>query len=344
MMYFSPSNKIKCGIIGYGKMGKIRHKAISLSNLAEVVMVYDIEADIPLPLKVESIDEIINSKNIDAIFICTPNNLISALCIKALDKNKHVFAEKPPGVSFNEVKEVMEFSNTKPNLRLMYGFNHRHHDSIKKIKEIIDSKALGEVLWVRGRYGKEVEKSYFDGWRANIKKSGAGILIDQGIHIVDLLLYLVGNFDEIHSLISNDFWKIDGLEDNVFSILRNNSTRISASIHSTMTQWRYIFSLEIFLEGGSLILNGLKTSSGAYGDEVLSIKTNKTHNINGSFDTEENISYELDNSWNSEIEHFFNAINDGTNIEIGSPKDAIEIMDLLERIYKADKSWNMQTL
>ena len=90
--------------------------------------------------------------------------------------------------------------------------------------------------------------------------------------MLDLFLHLAGGFDEVSSFVSNHFWKIEGIEDNVFAIYRSNKTGISASLHSTMTQWRYLFSLEVFFEGGALILNGLKTSSGAYGDEILSIK------------------------------------------------------------------------
>ena len=130
----------------------------------------------------------------------------------------------------------------------MYGFNHRHHDSIKKMKQIVDGGKLGKILWMRGRYGKEVDEDYFKGWRAEPKLAGGGIMLDQGIHMLDLFLHFAGDFDEIYSIVSNLHWKMDGLEDNVFAIMRNTKTGISASLHSTMTQWRYLFSLEVFLQ------------------------------------------------------------------------------------------------
>jgi 1,5-anhydro-D-fructose reductase (1,5-anhydro-D-mannitol-forming) len=180
--------------------------------------------------------------------------------------------------------------------KLMYGFNHRHHQSIQRMKEIVESGKLGKVLWIRGRYGKEVDQSFFNGWRAKPELAGAGILLDQGIHMIDLLMHLGGEFDEVSAFVSNLFWKIDGIEDNVFAIFRDSQSGICASVHSTMTQWRYLFALEVFMEGGALILNGLKTSSGAYGEEILTIKRNPSYLQDGRFESEEQIVYKIDTS------------------------------------------------
>ena len=106
-----------------------------------------------------------------------------------------------------------------------------------------------------------MDQNFLKDWRSNKSKSGGGILLDQGIHMLDLFLYLGGNFDQVKSFVSNLFWDIPGIEDNVFAIFKNSVNGICASLHSTMTQWRYLFSLELFLEKGSLILNGLKTAT-----------------------------------------------------------------------------------
>ena len=219
----------------------------------------------------------------------------------------------------------------------MFGFNHRHHESMLLIKKIIVSGELGKILWIRGRYGKEVDQSFFDGWRAKKELAGGGILLDQGIHMVDLMLDLVGDFDQVHAFVSNLYWKIDGIEDNVFAIFRNSSNGISASLHSTMTQWRYLFSFEVFLEGGSLILNGLKTSSGSYGDEVLTIKRNNSHSEGGKLKAEEQIVYHTDNSWLAEINYFFGAILNNQSVHIGNSQDAYKLMKLIDDIYKNGK-------
>ena len=233
-----------------------------------------------------------------------------------------------------QLKEVIEAEREVGDRVLMYGFNHRQHASIQRMKEIIDASEMGKVLWMRGRYGKEVDESFFDGWRADPKLAGGGIFLDQGIHMLDLFLHLGGDFEEVHSFVSNLYWKIPGVEDNVFAIFRNSETGVCASLHSTMTQWRYLFSLEVFLEGGALILNGLKTSSGAYGSEDLAIKRNSKEGQSGIFAAEERLVYEIDTSWKNEINAFFSAIEDPGKPRIGTSSEALRLMRLVDRIYQ----------
>ena len=152
--------------------------------------------------------------------------------------------------------------------------------------------------------------------------------------MLDLFLYMAGGFDKIKSTVSNQFWKIEGIEDNVFTILENTSNGIVASLHSTMTQWRHLFSLEIFLERGYMTLNGLKTSSGAYGEEVLTIANNIPEL--GSHSDEKVFKYLVDDSWNSEISMFFECIRTNEKIPIGNSSDAESIMKIIGDIYKKD--------
>jgi predicted dehydrogenase len=329
---------INCGIIGFGKMGKIRAGAIEASGQGRVSAIYDISLPEQAPYPVaDSAQAIVQAPDIDAVFVCTPNHLIPTLCIDALAAGKHVFSEKPPGFDAGQVREVIAAERAAGDRKLMYGFNHRHHESIMRIKQIVDDGELGKVLWMRGRYGKEVDPSYFDGWRAKPELAGAGILLDQGIHMADLMLHLGGGFDEVHAFVSNLFWKIEGIEDNVFAIFRNSKSGVCASLHSTMTQWRYLFSLEVFLEGGALVLNGLKTSSGAYGDEVLAIKRNPSHLQDGRYEQEETLTYHLDTSWQSETDHFFDCVTRNTPVRFGTSHDALTVMQLVDRIYAIGK-------
>jgi predicted dehydrogenase len=215
---------IKVGIIGYGKMGKIRHSVTDSIKGVQVISVYDsanIKADIEIA---ETSDQIINNPEIQAIFICTPNYLNKPLTIQSLKAGKHVFCEKPPAFTAKDVDEI-QVVEKESNKVLMYGFNHRHHESIKEMKRIIVSGKFGRVLWMRGRYGKSVNQNYFKEWRSQRKYAGGGILIDQGIHMLDLFLYLGGNFDQVHAAISNLYWKLD-VEDNVFATLKNSKSSI----------------------------------------------------------------------------------------------------------------------
>lgn len=325
---------LNIGIIGFGKMGQIRANAISGNGSGRVDSIFDTNT-IPNPggAKVaRSAEEIIENPEVDAVFICTPNFLNKPLTIAALKQGKHVFCEKPPAFNAKEVMEIREIEKTSRK-KLMYGFNHRHHSSIKHMKTLIDSGEYGNILWMRGRYGKSVDKNFFENWRAKKESAGGGILLDQGIHMLDLFLYLAGDFHEVQAMVSNLYWKLD-IEDNVFAIFRNKENGIVAQLHSTMTQWRHLFSLEVFLEKGYLVLNGLKTSSGTYGDEVLSIAKNRTTAPAATWEDEERITYHSDRSWCSEIRHFFNAISNDTDIKIGNSTDALKIMKIIDKIYQ----------
>ncbi len=328
---------LKVGIIGFGKMGKIRYDAINASGKAQVVSIYDTNINmIGDNLRVSgSIDELINNDNIDTVFVCTPNFLNKDVTIKSLLRGKHVFCEKPPAFNYNEMCEIKE-AETKSGRKLMYGFNHRHHDSIKMIKEMIDSKTYGKVLWMRGRYGKSVDHNFYNTWRADKKKAGGGILIDQGIHMLDLFLYLGGTFDQVCSFVSKLYWSLD-IEDNVFAIYKNNQTGLVASLHSTMTQWRHLFSLEIFLEKGYFVLNGLKTPSGTYGEEKLTIARNRSSAPAADWKDEEHITFDVDNSWQSEVNYFLNCIIENNPVLIGNSTDAIELMKTIDKTYEENK-------
>jgi 1,5-anhydro-D-fructose reductase (1,5-anhydro-D-mannitol-forming) len=328
-------NKLtRVGIIGFGKMGQTRAEAISNDGRAEISYFYEwgeVE-DPPRYPRAKTAEEIIDDPETDAVFVCTPNHLNKSLTIKALKAGKHVFCEKPPAFTAQDVEKIIQVEK-KSGKKLMYGFNHRHHDSLRHMKKLIDSGDYGKVLWLRGRYGKSVDETYFDTWRAKKEFAGGGILLDQGIHMLDLFTMMAGDFDEVKADVSNLYWNLD-IEDNVFAIYKNSKTGIVASLHSTMTQWRHLFSLEVFLEKGYMVINGLKTSSGTYGNEVLSIAKNRSAAPAATWQDEEHITFPANNSWSSEVAHFFDAIENDTKIHVGSSGNALRIMKLIDMTYK----------
>lgn len=325
--------KFKVGIIGYGHMGRIRHKAIEEIGKAEVIAI----SEQSIGVGYQSIpnlknDEIVNHPNIDIVIVCTPNYLNKELTIRSLKAGKHVFCEKPPCFTGKDMVEIIEVEKASSK-KLMYGFNHRHHDSIIKMKELVTSNAYGSILWMRGRYGKSVTKDYFNNWRAKKELAGGGILIDQGIHMLDLLIYFGGNFNTIKAEVSNLYWNLD-VEDNAFVILKNKESGVVASLHSTMTQWRHLFALEVFMERGYMVLNGLLTSSMSYGEEILSIAKNRSTAPAATWQDEEKIKYLVNNSWRYEMGHFINSIENNVPVEIGNSNDALKLMAIMDKIYE----------
>lgn len=323
----------KVGIIGYGRMGKIRHQAIDEVGSAEVIAISEPSfGNDYKTIPNLTHEEIIQHPDIDVIIVCTPNFLNKDLTIRSLNAGKHVFCEKPPCFTAQDMAEIIK-AEENSGKKLMYGFNHRHHDSIIQMKEIVENKEYGRILWMRGRYGKSVTADYFNEWRAKKELSGGGILIDQGIHMLDLFLYLGGDFDTVKAEVSNLFWNLE-VEDNAFVILKNSGTGMVANLHSTMTQWRHLFSLEVFMEKGYMVLNGLITSTMSYGEEVLSIAKNRSAAPAATWKDEVKTQYVNNNSWRYEMEHFFNAIQRDTPISIGNSSDALKLMKIIDKIYE----------
>jgi len=325
---------IRVGIAGFGKMGKIRYEAITKNPRLVLTSVYEPNSNIVMPsdiLRVNSLDELLYSSNIDAIIVCCPNYLMKEYVIRSLNSGKHVFCEKPPGINLKETLEMKSVLSTKP-LKLMFGFNHRHHESIKYAKNLINSNSFGSVLWMRGRYGKSVPDNFYDDWRSKKELAGGGIFLDQGIHMLDLFMHITGPFDEIHSFVSNLYWKGD-IEDNVFAIFRNKKGQV-ASLHSTMTQWRHLFSFEIFLENGYIVINGIKTSSNSYGKETVSVVYNRSKAPAASFSDQITTEYPVDNSWEVEMNNFEEAISQDREIESCGINDAVNLMQMVDKIYE----------
>jgi 1,5-anhydro-D-fructose reductase (1,5-anhydro-D-mannitol-forming) len=324
--------KLKIGIIGFGKMGLTRYQAITELIAGEVIAISD-PNPISSPDAIANVshEAIINNPEIDIVVVCTPNYLNKDLTIRSLDAGKHVFCEKPPCFTANGAREVIE-AEKRSGRKLMYGFNHRHHDSIIRMKELIDSGELGKVLWSRGRYGKSVTEDYSSEWRGKKEYAGGGILMDQGIHMLDLFLHLSGDYDIVKAEVSNLYWKMD-VEDNAFVILKDSQSGRVASLHSTMTQWRHLFSLEIFLEKGYMVLNGLITSTMSYGEEVLSIARNRSTAPAATWKDEVKTQYVTNNSWRYEMQHFFDAINSNKDVSIGTSMDALQLMTIMDKIY-----------
>ena len=146
-------------------------------------------------------------------------------------------------------------------------------------------------------------------------------------------MFLYGSFNVIKSVSSNLYWKSD-VEDNMFVIFKDSKTGVSASLHSTMTQWRHLFSLEVFLENGYLVLNGLKTSSKSYGNETLTIAKNRSASPAATWKDEKKMKFKKDNSMQNEVKEFFLSIKKNTKIKVGSSNDALKIMKTISEIYK----------
>lgn len=332
--------KLRVGIAGYGIVGKRRHFFINEHPNLEVVAVCDKTFKEPFfqkdALCFYSNTEALLNAELDVLFVCLTNNIAAEVTISGLKKGLHVFCEKPPGMSVKDIENVILVEKQNPNLKLKYGFNHRYHESIRKALEIIQSGELGTIINLRGVYGKSRVIPFSGGWRSKREFAGGGILLDQGIHMVDLMRLFCGEFVDVKSYISNDYWKHD-VEDNAYALLKDNSGRI-AMLNSSATQWQHKFSLDISLTEGYIELSGILSGSKSYGEEKIIFGYRDDESNNGQMESK-TIKFLIDNSWRDEIFEFADAILNDTKILSGNSADALETMKLVFNIYFSDENW-----
>ena len=325
---------IKIGIAGFGKIGQLRARILSERNDVVIVGVFDPVK--PEKLKegtfYESFDALLEA-DLDAIFICAYNTVLAEYTAKALNKGIHVFCEKPPAMKTEDLGIVFDALKSSGKV-LKYGFNHRYHYSVMEAKKIVDSGKMGKLLWMRGAYGKAGSIDYDKNWRNYKKFSGGGILIDQGIHMLDLMRYFSGEkFNKINSYITTAYWNIK-VEDNAF-VLMQSDNNVIASMHSSATQWRHKFLLEMCFEEGYLNLDGILSGTRSYAPEKLVIGRREFEDVTFAMGKpkESIVSFENDHSWNLEIEEFMNAVNGEGEIKEGTLQDAYDTLSLVQRVY-----------
>jgi len=327
------------GIAGYGVVGRLRRAVIDQIDGFTCVAVCDRR------LSQTSVDGVrayreyqdLLTEELDVLVVCLSNDMAAEVTYAGLAHDLHVFCEKPPARTRAELAHVLAEAERKPHCCLAYGFNHRYHDSVVEAMALRDSGQLGSVISLRGAYGKS-QLTTFDqsDWRTKRAIAGGGVLLDQGIHLVDLMRLFGGEYEEIHSFISNAHWGHD-VEDNAFAILRGRTGTL-ATLVSSATQWRHRFSLEITLTQGSLILEGILSGSKSYGAETLTVIRADPSRDRGD-PPETRTLYTSDPSWDREMRAFLGAIESGKPITMGGAHDAMRTLDTVLRIYEADPTW-----
>ena len=326
---------LKIGIAGFGKMGQIRATEILKNKKTKLVAIFEQYGEVSNTEDIKlcsEYDELLE-QDLDAVFICAFNDVAADYTIKALKKGLHVFCEKPPAHTIAELNRVINVeAETKKVLK--YGFNHRLHYSVIEAKKLIKSGDMGKLLWMRGVYGKAGSIDYDKNWRNYKKYSGGGILLDQGIHMLDLMCYFSNSdFYILNAELTNSFWDIE-VEDNAFITMKNDDNMI-VTMHSSATQWKHKFLLEMEFEDGYINLDGILSNSRSYAPETLVTARREFEDITYAMGKpQETITwFENDDSWKLELDEFLDAIYNGKKIVNGTSKDAYRALSLVENIY-----------
>ena len=333
--------KLKVGIAGYGVVGKRRENCVEKNPNTDLVAVCDKYFDSSGTLDngvqyFSKYSELLNIE-LDILIVCMTNEIASEVTIAGLEAGLHVFCEKPPGRNLEDIRSVIRCESRHPDLKLMYGFNHRYHESVQDALKIVKSGDLGNVINMRALYGKAKLITFNQpDWRTKRDIAGGGVLLDQGIHMVDLMRLFGGEFTEVYSFISNNHWGYD-VEDNAYALMKTDN-HVIGMLNSSATQWRHRFHLDINLEHGSIILGGIISGTKSYGAETLTIVTADSDNDKG--DPKEQLTrYNQDPSWYEEIKVFVDAIINQSELESSTSNDALKTMELVYKIYYSDPIW-----
>ena len=248
---------LKVGIAGYGIVGTRRRACVDRNPHMELVAVCDrsFDGNGIFPEGVHYYTDYRNLLNekLDVLIVCLTNEVAPEVTIAGLELGLHVFCEKPPGRNVEDIVRVIQCEKQYPDCKLMYGFNHRYHESVQDALKLIQSGELGRIINMRGVYGKSKLITFNQpDWRTKREIAGGGVLLDQGIHMVDLMRLFAGEFTEVQSFISNSHWGYE-VEDNAYALMRT-ADGIVGMLNSSATQWRHRFNLDINLARGSIIL------------------------------------------------------------------------------------------
>lgn len=321
---------MKVAIIGCGLIGDKRAKSLGQASLVACADI-NIEAAREFSERYDNIPyhsnlgSLLKNSNCDLVILSTSHNSLPTLLKTCLENKKHVLVEKPAARYAEELKGMNELAS-KNNCKVHIGFNHRYHRAFIKAKEIFESGALGEMMFIRARYGHGGRVGYEKEWRSSPELSGGGELIDQGSHLIDLSRMFLGDFAEVNGIACNYYWNMP-VDDNAFITLRTSTGKI-AFLQASCTEWKNTFSFEVYGKNGKLEVSGL---GGSYGTEKL-----KYYKMLPEMGPPETISWEYpmaDNSWEVEFNEFLSDIRENKNCS-SSISDAIENLKIVNKIYK----------
>ncbi len=326
---------MKVAIIGCGLIG--RKRALALSSDDKLVACCDSNEEIGVnfakqfsAIPFEDYKELLTKVECDTVIVAVVNKFAGEIVVSALEKGKHVLAEKPLGRNSFEASIMNEaVLNSPSGVLLRTGFNHRFHPSIRKAKEMVMLGKIGSIFNIRARYGHGGRAGMEKEWRASRELCGGGELLDQGVHIIDLIRWFGGDIKEIFGKVETKFWDMD-VEDNACAILKTQNN-VTATFSVSWTNWKNIFSFEIFGMDGYLKIEGL---GGSYGNETLEFGKRKKEG--GRPDIELFEFGEEDVSWKDEWMDFKCAIvNERTVGADGN--DGLKANEVVEAIYQSSE-------
>ncbi|HUI06857.1 MAG TPA: Gfo/Idh/MocA family oxidoreductase [Verrucomicrobiae bacterium] len=316
---------IGCGLIGRKRAAALAPDQVVVACDTDMARAQALVKAVGHGAAVDNPAEAIQHRDVDAVIVATVNAALAPIALQAIGAGKHVLAEKPAGVSVAEV-ESLAAAAKRQGICVRVGFNHRYHPAFVKARGLVDAGELGPLMFLRARYGHGGRVGYEKEWRADPKLSGGGELIDQGVHLIDLSRWFLDEFTEVEGHVATYFWNMP-VDDNAFLSLRTASGQ-TAWLHVSCTEWKNMFSLELYGRDAKLQIDGL---GGSYGVEKLTFYKMKPEM--GPPDTQQWEYPGPDESWRRELEEFQQDIASRRTPSAGLA-DARASLRIVETIYQ----------
>ena len=322
---------MKIAIVGAGLIGHKRaamlaphHQLVACADV-DLARAEELATQHPGCVASNAYQDVVSRPDIDAVIVATTHSALANVAHAAAQAGKHMLIEKPGARTATELQPVLEEVRRR-GLVAKVGFNHRFHPSMQRARAMVHDGDIGDVLYIRGRYGHGGRVGYENEWRANPKASGGGELLDQGTHLIDLSRWFAGDVVDVHGHLATYYWPMK-VEDNAFVQLIMAGGQV-AWLHASWTEWKNLFSFEIFGRTGKLQIDGL---GGSYGPERL------THyRMLPELGPPETTSWEFngpDSSWQAEFAHFADCVRDNTPPS-GSLHDALAVLQIVDTLYE----------
>ncbi|MFA5805482.1 MAG: Gfo/Idh/MocA family oxidoreductase [Melioribacteraceae bacterium] len=324
--------KTKVAVIGLGGIAQLVHLPI-LSKLMNVQIsaVADIKKNqlnsVSEKFNIEKhytdYKEMLDKEEIEAVIIATPTNTHLEIALDCLKANKHILIEKPIARNVSEAKQINAASK-KYKKQVMVGMNLRYRPDAMLMKSLVNSGELGDIFYIRCGWLRK--QSNEQKWFINKSQSGGGVIIDLGILILDLALWIL-NDKKIKSVSVQKFnHNTKDVEDSAIGLVRFDDDRVisfevSWGLHS---EWDK-FHLAAFGTEGTAHLNPLrayKRMESSHIDYTIASQANQTNLFKKSYE--------------NELKHFIGVVRENTPV-ISTGDDAVTLMKLLEALYKSAK-------
>lgn len=317
---------IGCGLIGKKRLASLRPGQFAVACDLDLARAEALVKTAGAGRATVSLEDAINDPAVNAVIVATLNGALAEIAVQAIRAGKHVIIEKPAGISVAEIDTLLTAAQSSGSL-VRVGYNHRFHPALQKARELVDAGALGPLMFIRARYGHGGRVGYDREWRADPQLSGGGELIDQGVHLIDLAGWFLGDFPVVEGHAATYYWDMP-VDDNAFMSLRTASNQ-TAWLQVSCSEWKNLFSFEIYGRTGKLAIDGL---GGSYGVERLTY-----YRMLPEMGPPETTAWEYprgDQSWSLEMDAFLEDIRLHRTPNPGL-QEARAALAVVEKIYRA---------